>query len=138
MTTAAAAAWVKFAAGSAAALQQRQAGAAGSPDALGGDLAVAVDGASAQSLAPLVPAQLLAAAMGALQARLAHLHEALASVFAGLEGGEGAAAVAVADDAEGSESGGGGSGFSADMEAVLADALQVRRAQAAFHCCGGR
>ena len=101
-------------------------------------VAVAVDGASAQSLAPLVPAQLLAAAMGALQARLAHLHEALASVFAGLEGGEGAAAVAVADDAEGSESGGGGSGFSADMEAVLADALQVRRAQAAFHCCGGR
>lgn len=105
MSAAAAAAWVGFV-GAATAAACGPGGGCGLPVP---DMAQAVDGVTAQGLAPLVPAQLLVAATAALQARLAQLSGTLAAVF------------------EAPEPDGGG--FGEEHEAALAETLRVCGAQ---------
>lgn len=121
----AATAWCSFAATAADAL--RGAGGGPLPEArLSAELAGSLDAVAAQGLAPLVPAQLLAAARAALQARLAHLRGALDRVFADAKAmgtwDEDAAEVEEAEEEEGSWR----DEALADMEATLADTLRVR------------
>lgn len=125
MTAAAAAAWIQFADASAAAL----AAPACMPKALGPDLAAAVDGVAAHGLARLVPSQLLDAAAAALQSRLAHLHDALAALFAAV-GDRGSAPAADANDD--SEEGDDAS-LTPEVEASLAKALRVGGVRGALH-----
>ena len=130
MTAAAAAAWVQLADASAAALQRQPGDCTGGlpVEALSPELMSAVDGATAQGLAPLVPAQLLATASAALHMRLAHLRSALAAVLAATAGSAGAGAVS--DEENGEDQG----NFTTETEAAFAEALKVRAAQASCSC----
>lgn len=111
---AAAAAWLQFNAAAAAALGQPGGGGGLTPD-----LAAAVDGATAQGLAPLVPAQLLAMAAAALHARLARLRDALAPLLAAPAAGTSADGAGEEEEA---------AAFTDGMEATLAETLRVSEA----------
>lgn len=114
----AAAAWLSFADTSGAALAAASGSAATAR--LPGELAGAVDGVAAHGLAPLVPAQLLSAAMAALQARVAHLQAALAPVAAAVDAAAGCEAGEADEDEE------QGTTLPEELENALAEALRVR------------
>lgn len=115
---AAAAAWLSFADTSGAALAA--AGGSAATARLPGELAGAVDSIAAHGLAPLVPAQLLSAAMAALQARVARLQAALAPVAAAVEAAAGSEAGEADEDEE------QGATLPEELENSLAEALRVR------------
>ncbi|KAI7840711.1 hypothetical protein COHA_005527 [Chlorella ohadii] len=113
---AAAAAWLSFADASGAALAA--AGGSAAMARLPGDLAGAVDGITVHGLAPLVPAQLLSAAVAALRERVARLQAALGPVSATLEAA--AAAEAGVDEEDGEQA----AALPAELEDALAEALR--------------
>lgn len=113
---AAAAAWLSFADTSGAALAA--AGGSAATARLPGELAGAVDSIAAHGLAPLVPAQLLSAAMAALQARVARLQAALAPVAAAVEAAAGSEAGEADEDEE------QGATLPEELENSLAEALR--------------
>lgn len=119
---AAAAAWLSFADASGSALAA--AGGSAAMARLPGNLAGAVDGITAHGLAPLVPAQLLSAAVAALRERVARLQAALGPVSATLEAA--AAAEAGVDEEDGEQA----AALPAELEDALAEALRVRVAGA--------
>jgi hypothetical protein len=119
MSAAAAAAWVHFADISSAALH-RPKDFGVTPTGLAPTLVAAVDGVIAQGLARLLPAQLLSAAVGAFQARLACLGDTLAALFDQL-----AAMGAMAESEDKDDEEDGVAGLTTDMEASLAGTLEV-------------
>lgn len=116
MSAAAAAAWVRFADASSAALRRPGDSAAG----IIPTVVAAVDGVIAQGLSRLVPAHLLSAAVDAFQKRLARLGEVLAALLEQLAAN---GAMADGEGSDGEEV--GVAGFTDVMEASLAGMLKV-------------